>query len=102
MNDQLEFSGFPNSVGMVGRDHPDTSREAAEAVEPRTGTQRRRVYDLIRETGGCTDIDCQRVLGLDGNTERPRRVELVEAGLVRDSGERRRVNGRRMIIWRAV
>lgn len=99
MSDQLSL--FDARPGIVGRNHPDTSQEAAQTVLPRTGTQRRRVYDFIADRGdfGATDLEVQRRLDMDGNTERPRRVELVDAGLVVDSGRRTVVDGRRMIVW---
>ena len=39
-------------------------------------------------------------LGLSGSTQRPRRVRLVELGLVRDSGNRRASEARRLCtVW---
>jgi hypothetical protein len=58
---------------------------------PRTGTLRRMVLDYLTARGahGATDGELQWALKLAGNTERPRRLELVEVGLVNDSGRRR-------------
>lgn len=91
---------FPDTPGLVGREHPDTSRIAAATI-PRTGTLRRRVYDAIRAAAGegLTDAELQRELDMGGNTERPRRVELIGAGLIADSGRRRYEGGRPMIVW---
>lgn len=88
---------FDPKPGMVRRDAPDTSRAAAKAVMPRTGTQRRRVLDYIIGCGehGATDLELQNALGLSGNSERPRRVELVDAELIVDAGRRRRGH----IVW---
>lgn len=82
---------FGPRPGIVGAGHPDTSRAAARGITPRTGTQRRRVLDHIARCGteGATDAELQEALGLNGNSERPRRIELVEAGLIVDSGRRR-------------
>lgn len=77
------------SIGKVRHDHPDTARAAALAVAPRTGTQRRRVLERIAARPS-TDDEIQRALNMNGNTERPRRVELVDGGWVRDSGLRRK------------
>jgi transcription initiation factor IIE alpha subunit len=93
---QLSFDDRP---GLVRNDHPDTSRQAAELVLPKSGTQRRKVYDLICRWGEATDSEIQRALGMNGNTERPRRVELVRQGLIKDSGHRIAENGREMILW---
>ena len=91
---------FSDRPGLVRRDHPDTSHIAAATI-PRTGTLRRAVYDAIHRTGdeGMTDSELQRALDMDGNTERPRRVELIDAGLIKDSGRRRYEGGRPMIVW---
>lgn len=92
---------FDPAVGLVGHTHPDTSHTAARSVMPRTGTQRRRVLDFIARRGrlGATDLEVQEALGMNGNTERPRRVELVDAGLITDSGRRATVHGHPMIVW---
>lgn len=88
---------FDPRPGIVGATHPDTSHAAAVQVMPRTGTQRRRVLDYIAACGdhGATDLELQHALGLGGNSERPRRVELVTAELIADSGRRRRGH----IVW---
>ena len=94
---------FGPQRGMVGAEHPDTSRTAAAEVAPRTGTQRWRVLNHLRLCGpdGATDAELQDALHMNGNTERPRRVELVDGGWVEDSGDRRVSGGRPAIIWRA-
>lgn len=81
-----------------------TSLKAAAAVYPRTGTQRRRVMDAIADAtrrghGGATDPEIQRHLDMSPNTERPRRLELVEQGFVADSGRVRVENGHDHIVW---
>jgi hypothetical protein len=92
---------FGPAPGLVGRAHPDTSHLAAAEIEPKSGTLRRLVLDYVTSRpDGATDLDIQRDLHLDGNTERPRRVELVDAGWLADSGERRLQAGRWRIIWR--
>ena len=49
---------------------------------------RQRILNVLL-SGGKTDAEIQEILGLSGSTERPRRGELVQQGLVVDSGERR-------------
>src|SRR5262245_58624181 len=63
---------------------PDTQRLAALRACPRTGTQRRRVLDFIALKGeyGATDEEIQMALRMSGDTQRPRRVELVDGGWV--------------------
>ena len=85
--------------GKVRHDHPETSRAAAWAVAPRTGTQRRKVLVAIAYKPR-TDEELQADLAMSGNTERPRRVELVEGGWIEDSGERRKTRaGDDAIVW---
>lgn len=88
---------FTDAPGLVRNDHPDTSREAAWSVMPRSGTQRRKVLDYITRFGpvGATDEEIQRALSMAGNTERPRRVELVRGGHIYDCGQRRHGH----IVW---
>jgi hypothetical protein len=85
--------------GKARRDGAPTSKAAAYAVAPRTGTQRRRVLDAIAHRAS-TDEEIQAALRMSGNTERPRRVELVEGGWIRDSGARRKSStGSASIVW---
>jgi hypothetical protein len=80
----------------------DTSRAAAKAIRGHLTTLEQRVLDAIRAAGdaGLTDEECMRVTGLRPNTQRPRRIELLAAKLVRDSGQRRPgVSGRKMTVW---
>jgi hypothetical protein len=79
-----------------------TSKDAARKIErPRTAL-RIRVYEFIAQSGGVTDEEIQIALDMNPSTERPRRVELVEANLVRDSSTRRRTkSGRWAVVWTA-
>jgi predicted transcriptional regulator len=64
-------------------------------------TQRQQILEEVAASmGGMTDDEIQRALKLDGNTERPRRCELVKAGLLTDSGRARLTrSGRRATVW---
>ena len=69
----------------------DTSLQAARhmgAKPTRVTGDRQRILNVLL-SGGKTDAEIQEILGLSGSTERPRRGELVQQGLVVDSGERR-------------
>lgn len=90
-----------DDIGLARNDHPDTAHEAARMILPKSGTLRRRVYDYISATGwyGATDDEIQRHLNMSGNTERPRRVELIDLDLIKDSGRRRASYGRNRIVW---
>ncbi|MBK5203900.1 MAG: hypothetical protein JJD98_00375 [Polaromonas sp.] len=72
--------------------HSATSQAASAAIEPRAGTQRHRVLMHLRDMEDCgaTDEEIQRTLPMSANSQRPRRQELVKAGLVVDSGRTRK------------
>jgi hypothetical protein len=82
--------------------HSETSKAAAGQIETTTGELRARVLAHLKACGGATDEETQDALGMAQNTERPRRVELVRAGRVIDSGETRKTkSGRSAVVWRA-
>lgn len=89
-------------MGLVRHDAPQTSRDADARNAPREGTQRAKVLNFIRACGGdgATDEELQDETGLNPNTARPRRVELVRDGWIRDSGRRRKTRGGdEAIVW---
>ena len=96
---------FPPSNG-----HP-CSDAAAEAMAPCAKTLRDQLYRFLRFfPDGLTDQQMQRLFvrrngeyGMPESTQRPRRLELVAEGRVRDSGETRKTErGRLATVWVAV
>ena len=83
-----------------------TSRPAAAKIEPTRSRLQTLVYRAIARAAspaGLTDQEIAAVTGLDPSTARPRRIELVEQQLVRDSGRKRPTRSRRMAtVWEAV
>ncbi len=82
--------------------HSPTSREAAQEAQRNASVLRRKVFQFIHAQGadGATDDEVQFGLGLDGSTQRPRRVELVRSGAVLSSGQFRKTrSGRNAIVW---
>jgi hypothetical protein len=102
MSDQLPMFGVPDTLAY--QPQSETSRGAAEAVRPAAVTDRAAVLSLLtRKLSGMTDEEIQRSLKLNPSTERPRRIELVQAGKVRDSGRTRpTVSGRAATVWEIV
>jgi ParB-like chromosome segregation protein Spo0J len=94
---QLVGQATTNDEGLVRRDGAPTSRAAAAAV--RSGSQRARVLLWLVQHSPATDVQIAERLGLSPNSERPRRVELVTAGFVADSGEVRRHHGANHALW---
>lgn len=89
----------------TGRDHPATSHAAAARALPRSGTQRRRVLDLLRGVwpDGLTDEEIRKRLGVPFGSGLARRNELAGDGWVEDSGDRRDTDaGAQAIVWRYV
>jgi hypothetical protein len=98
----------PQETAVARRGDPETSHEAAASVTGLRDSQAE-VLGVIRRRGPMTDEEVLKVLRDRG--ERPwtpsgartRRSELVTAGMVRDSGRRKRLpTGRRSILWEAV
>jgi hypothetical protein len=80
----------------------DPSAAAAAEIAPKMPELRARVLDALRSLGehGATDEELQEITRLEPNTERPRRRELVQQGLVEDSGLRRPLkSGKSGTVW---
>lgn len=98
------MSNQPTFWNAAGDIVVDTRREAAASIAPLAGSMARRVADYIAECGsrGATDEEIALALGLRDSTTRARRVELRDAGQVRDSTRRRKTrSGRLSIVWTA-
>ena len=83
--------------------HSSTSRAAAESMNKngKAAAQRALVFQCLMEHGPQTDEEIHDRLGLDGDSERPRRVSLVDAGVVHDTGEKRATkSGRKATVWK--
>jgi len=101
MPEQLDLlQRYPDGPGFK---EPTTSLDAAEAAAKRAPTLRARVLCAVREaelSGGLTADECADRLGETEFSVRPRLTELKIAGLVRDSGLRRRNrSGLKAIVW---
>lgn len=101
----------PNTT--TGNAWPETSHQAADRALPKSGTQRRKVYDLIAgasradrsgwEGQGLSDDQIRIALAIPFGSELARRNELVRDGWVVDSGNRGVTeSGRATILWKAV
>jgi len=97
---------FPRSPGLpyTGA-QPLTVGTSKAAAWQKTGvaTERSRVLEFIHaHLGGATDDDIQGGLGMNGDTERPRRIELERMGCVRADGKRLTRKGRWAAVWHYV
>lgn len=91
---------FPDQP-LSGKNCPETSYEAAEKVKP--ATIRQEVYGFIKgRPDGATAYEVRLEFRLDKNSTSPRITELKNAGLIVDSGLRRKNNyGNNVVVWRA-
>ena len=79
-----------------------TSASAAINALPKSGSKRRRVYEYLKQTGGATDEEIERALGISGNTVRPTRGSLVKDKFVYATDlERPTLAGNMAIVWKA-
>ena len=79
-----------------------TSYEASLAILDSANTLRASVYRAIKtaDKEGATDEELQFRLQMNPSTQRPRRVELVEMGVVKDSGmTRKTASNRNAVVW---
>lgn len=95
-----------DSRGQIGLPYvagSDTSKAAGESMAKAAPTLRARVLRTIRNHGnlGATDDQLEWLLHLPHQTISARRRELVIAGLVVDTGKRRKTrSGRKATVWR--
>ena len=79
-----------------------TSKAAATAIVPKLNVLQAKVLSYLASLGaiGATDEAMQEALQMNPSTQRPRRIELLRKGLIRDSGFTRRTNaGRYATVW---
>lgn len=91
------------SPGLVRNDHGETAHAAARQVRGKRELYHRLLTAIDGSIGGLTDEELQLTTGMNPSTERPRRVELVDAGVLCDSGNRRKTrSGRAAVVWSRV
>ena len=77
-----------------------TSRDAAEKILPKTGTMRRKIYELINNYGGLADFEIERLLDMKHQTVSAGRRGLVIDGFIVDSGKtRKNESGNECTVW---
>ena len=100
--DEAVFGTDPTK--LVRRDDPDTSKEAAEAVD--TTNLEQLVYEAIRHYGprGCISDEVRSHFPWKAYSSVTARYKaLIEKGLIEDTGERRKgLTGRSQRVLRAI
>jgi predicted ArsR family transcriptional regulator len=89
-------SGYPARPGWK---EDATSREAAEAIEPRTRTLRKAAYSFIRNHPGRTADEIANALGESPLAIRPRISELRRKGLIVNAGRGHNKSGKAAHRW---
>ncbi len=80
-----------------------TSVAAGESMVGPAAFVRGRVLDHVRYFGGATCDQCEVDLGLRHQTASARIRELVQMGLIRDSGVTRKTrSGRAAVVWEVI
>jgi hypothetical protein len=90
---------------MFRKNAQDTSVEAAESIAPSVPKIASIVFEYaaMRGSQGFTDEEMNEYFETHKSSYRARRAELVDRGLIEDSGVRvKGPNGRNMIVWRKV
>ena len=97
---QLGFDLSPRATPY--QSHSATSKAAALSAEPSSGTKRGLLLAFLRGRGatGATDEEMQFLVPMNPNTQRPRRVELVQGGFIEDSHRTRpTLGGDDAVVW---
>ena len=98
----IETKIYPEEPGAK---FAGTSTEAAVAIKKKAPTLRADVLLILkgRQFNGCTADEAAAIMGESVLSIRPRFSELLEMGLIKDSGCRRNnASGRAATVWLAV
>lgn len=78
-----------------------TSLAAAISISGNRNSMHNRIINFLRtHPEGATDEEIQIGIDMKSSTERPRRGELVETGVVKDSGRKSKtISKRSAVIW---
>jgi hypothetical protein len=88
------------SIKLHRRHDQPTSIEAAEAIAPKLNEIQQQVLSYAKDMKyGFTDVDLNKFFESTSSTYRTRRAELVAQGLLADSWQREKINGRKHIVW---
>ncbi len=96
-------AALPELHTLYRKDDPDTSRQAAESVEPHLTEIQANVLGIIADSGeyGLTDEQLSERFGTSTSTARTRRAELADRGMVIEAAARRTLrSGRQGRVWK--
>lgn len=85
---------------LLAHNARETSRAAAEKQMPKTGSMRRRIYDLVHSSGGLADFELERIMNGKHQSVSAGRRSLVIDGFLIDSGiTRKNESGNDCSVW---
>lgn len=89
------------AAGLRSVPGSSTSIAAAISISGNAKSMRGQVESYLRNhPSGATDEQMAIDLSMKQSTQRPRRIELVEAGIVKDSGRKSRTSSKRLaVVW---
>ena len=96
---------IPFHDGAPYQRHSETSKDAADSIVDDLPRLQKRVYERLLWLGsyGATDEQIQIALSMNPSTQRPRRIELTNKGLVHavegPNGKRLTRSGRKAQVW---
>ena len=99
----LDYEAVGDFFAYARRTDPETSHEAAQAIEPHLGRLESIVLTAIRQApDGMTIDELAAATGLDKVTVSPRMKPLVRKGLIQTDGTKRKGRTRASgLVWRA-
>lgn len=101
MTDQPDLLGWEPPVKAPFVASSQTSADAAEKIAPHIGPLHKRLLAfLAAHPEGQTDEQMQLGMEMSPSTQRPRRIEMLRADRVRDSGRTALTkSGRAAVVW---
>jgi Fic family protein len=98
---RAERRGIDENTTVLGRHN--MSQDAARAALGRSGSQRRKIYELVKaHPNGLTADEIQALTGFPVNSVNPRVNELANDGWLIDTGKRRNTRYDRLAtVWGA-
>lgn len=89
-----------SNVNTIANKAQRTSRSSMTKVFPKTGSIRRKVYDLVKNNWGMTDYELEEALNMKHQTVSASRRSLVVDGHLVDSGQtKKNQQGNDCIVW---
>lgn len=94
------MASIDDNVIWVAKWASKTSRDAADKALPKSGSNRRRIYEAISEHGGLADFELEQILEGSHQSISAGRRSLVIDKFIEDSGNTRyNDNGNECTVW---